>query len=38
MYDEQVRTNKAKDLQSQRRTDLGDEFRHWTGHRVLIYT
>ena len=26
MYDEQVRTNKAKDLQSQGRTDLGDEF------------
>ena len=23
MYDEQVRTNKAKDLQSQKRTDLG---------------
>ena len=25
MYDEQVRANKAKDLQSQGRTDLGDE-------------
>ena len=29
MYDEQVRTNKAKDLQSQERTDLGMNCIRW---------
>ena len=38
MYDEQVRANKAKDQQSQGWTDLGDDLRQWTGHRVLLYT
>ena len=38
MYDEQVLANKAMDKQSQGRTDLGDELRQWTGHRVLLYT
>ena len=38
MYDEHVRANKEKYWQSQGRTDLGDELRQWTGHRVLLYT
>ena len=38
MYDEQVRANTAKDKQCQVQTDLGDELRQLTAHRVLLYT
>ena len=36
MYDERVRTNKAKDYESQGRTDLGDELRQVTKSWCII--